>query len=79
MVIREVNRVQHKTLEERVYEELVRLIAGAALPPGAQLDEQELAAGLGVSRTPVRAALARLVHEGLVVTVPYRVMVVLRF
>ncbi|MGH2353184.1 MAG: GntR family transcriptional regulator [Chloroflexota bacterium] len=79
MAIRDVTPVQHKTLEERVYEELVRLIADAALEPGAQLDEQELATGLGVSRTPLRAALARLVQEGLVVTVPYRGTFVRRF
>jgi DNA-binding GntR family transcriptional regulator len=79
MVVREVTRVQHKTLEERVYEELVRLIADATLEPGAQIDEQDLADGLGVSRTPVRAALARLVYEGLVVTVPYRGTFVRRF
>jgi DNA-binding GntR family transcriptional regulator len=79
MAIREVTPVQHKTLEERVYEELVRLIASAALEPGAQIDEQALAAGLGVSRTPVRAALTRLVYEGLVVTVPYRGTFVRRF
>jgi DNA-binding GntR family transcriptional regulator len=70
--LRDVNRVEHKTLEERVYEELVRLIADATLAPGTQIDEQALAAGLGVSRTPLRAALARLVQEGLALTVPYR-------
>jgi DNA-binding GntR family transcriptional regulator len=79
MVAREVTRVQHKTLEERVYEELVRLIADASLEPGTQLDEQELAAGLGVSRTPLRAALSRLVQEGLAVAVPYRGTFVRRF
>ena len=31
-----------------------------------RLDEKRLAAALGVSRTPVRQALARLEHEGLV-------------
>jgi DNA-binding GntR family transcriptional regulator len=37
-----------------------------------RLDEKELAAGLGVSRTPVRHALARLEQEGLVRIVPRR-------
>lgn len=37
-----------------------------------RLDEKELAADLGVSRTPVRHALARLEHEGLVRIVPRR-------
>jgi DNA-binding GntR family transcriptional regulator len=37
-----------------------------------RLDEQRLATALGVSRTPVREALARLEHEGLVQIVPRR-------
>ena len=40
------------------------------LPPGAPVRDQELAARLGLSRTPVREALARLVDEGLVETKP---------
>ena len=37
-----------------------------------RLDEKQLAAGLGVSRTPVRESLARLEQEGLVEIVPRR-------
>ena len=37
-----------------------------------RLDEQRLATALGVSRTPVRGALARLEHEGLVQIIPRR-------
>jgi DNA-binding GntR family transcriptional regulator len=39
---------------------------------GLRLDERQLAAKLGVSRTPIREALARLEHEGLVENVPRR-------
>lgn len=39
-------------------------------PPGAALREEELAGHSGVSRTPVREALHRLVREGLVEHVP---------
>ena len=42
-----------------------RIIAGW-LPPGARLYEVPLAAELGISRTPVREALARLAEEGLI-------------
>lgn len=43
-----------------------------------RLDEKSLAASLGVSRTPVRAALARLEHEGLVEIIPRRGVRVVR-
>jgi DNA-binding GntR family transcriptional regulator len=48
--------------------------------PGAdlRLDEQRLADSLGVSRTPVRQALARLDHEGLVKIVPRRGVLIVR-
>jgi DNA-binding GntR family transcriptional regulator len=43
-----------------------------------RLDEQSLATALGVSRTPVRQALARLEHEGLVQIVPRRGVFIVR-
>lgn len=41
------------------------LILSGELPPGARIAEVALAERLGVSRTPVRAALLRLEQEGL--------------
>jgi DNA-binding GntR family transcriptional regulator len=43
-----------------------------------RLDEKTLAADLGVSRTPVREALARLEHEGLVRIMPRRGVYIVR-
>jgi DNA-binding GntR family transcriptional regulator len=43
-----------------------------------RLDEQRLATALGVSRTPVREALARLEHEGLVRIMPRRGVSIVR-
>jgi DNA-binding GntR family transcriptional regulator len=48
---------------ERAYQEIRSRILTGALPPGAQLKEEELADVCGVSRTPVRDALRRLEAE----------------
>ena len=53
-----------------VYVALRDAIVAAELEPGRQLSENELAARLGVSRTPVREALQRLREERLVAVVP---------
>lgn len=57
---------------EQVYRVLRGKIEDGALPPGEQLADGELAEELGVSRTPVREALRRLVDQGAVETVPGR-------
>ena len=49
---------------------LRRAIVGAELEPGRRLSENQLAELIGVSRTPVRDALARLRDERLVAIVP---------
>ena len=54
-------------ISERVYEDLREQILDWTLPPGVPLGEVELASRLGVSRTPLRAALSRLVADGLAV------------
>ncbi len=46
------------------------LIVSGELPPGDRLSEPSVAERLGASRTPVRAALARLAEEGLVEPIP---------
>jgi len=62
-----------------IYEELRRQILTLQLKPGAQLDEVSLAAQFGVSRSPVRDALARLISEGLVTILPNRTTLVTPF
>jgi DNA-binding GntR family transcriptional regulator len=54
-------------------------ILKGALPPGARLQQDRLAAELRVSRQPVREALRRLQAEGLVVQLPQRWMAVQTF
>ena len=55
-----------KSREEEVYLKLEEEILGGQLKRGDALTEMSLSARLGVSRTPVRAALHRLAEEGLV-------------
>jgi DNA-binding GntR family transcriptional regulator len=53
-----------------VYDALREAIVTAELEPGQQVSENEIADKLGVSRTPVREALARLRDDQLVQIVP---------
>jgi DNA-binding GntR family transcriptional regulator len=54
----------------QIYALLRDAIVSAELAPGRQLSENELAALLGVSRTPIREALQRLRDDRLVEIVP---------
>ncbi len=70
-----------KTLTAQAYEALRSAIAAMPIYDGhhdGHLDERALAASLGISRTPVREALLRLEHEGIVHTVPRRGVYVIR-
>lgn len=61
---------------DRAYATLLDEIQGGMLAPGAVLGEVEQSTRLGVSRTPLREALARLAADGLVVQQSPRVTVV---
>jgi len=54
-----------RTVAERVFDALRAAIVDGELPPGSPLTEVEQASRLGVSRTPVREAFARLIAAGL--------------
>lgn len=63
------------SLKDRTYDALKETIAGINIYEGTgepRLDERQLSEDLGVSRTPVREAIARLEQEGLVHIVPRR-------
>lgn len=57
---------------ERAYEKIRREILDGTHVPGTMLGEAALASSLGVSRTPVRVALARLQDEGWITVYPKR-------
>lgn len=54
-----------ENLEEFVYRSLIEMVMGNKLTPGDHILETEIAKFFGISRTPVRQALERLVLEGL--------------
>ncbi|AVT29401.1 MULTISPECIES: GntR family transcriptional regulator [unclassified Plantactinospora] len=64
--------IDRRLLRDDVYHRLRDVIVDGSLAPGEQLRDVELAAWLGVSRTPVREALLRLAEAGLVVARPGR-------
>src|SRR5215470_20083861 len=61
-----------ENLSGQVYNQIKTLILGNEILPGQKLHHQELSERLGVSRTPVREALTRLVQEGYVSFLPNR-------
>jgi GntR family transcriptional regulator of vanillate catabolism len=66
----------HSSQAVRALLKLRELILGGELKPGERVPELPLVDRLEVSRTPLRAALARLAEEGLLVAIPtggYRV------
>ncbi|WP_202873836.1 GntR family transcriptional regulator [Kribbella speibonae] len=60
------------TAADRAHAGIKDGIIKAKYPPGSMLSENELAAELEMSRTPVRSALARLQDEGWVTIYPQR-------
>jgi DNA-binding GntR family transcriptional regulator len=63
-------RLEHPNLTDRVYRVLKDRILSQQIEVGTRLRDEELAAQLGVSRTPVREALMYLSQEGLVEVYP---------
>ena len=64
--------IQRKALYQQVAERLRARIYDHQLRPGDAIDEKELCAAFGISRTPLREALKVLHTEGLVELIPNR-------
>ncbi|GEM82112.1 GntR family transcriptional regulator [Meiothermus hypogaeus] len=64
-------------LREQAYSRIKQLILDEEFPPNSFLSERGLAERLGMSKTPVRLAIARLEHEGYVRVSPQQGIVVL--
>ena len=82
VVVRRVDRASGSagkiTRAEELRLQLADEIVRGALPPGAPLDETDIARRFSVSRTPVREALRQLAASGLVETRAHRGAVVAR-
>ena len=68
----------HARLAEYAYNAIRNEILAGKIGPAGRLVQDELAQRLGISRTPVREAIVRLEHEGLVTLIPRRGAVVNR-
>ncbi|TCO48131.1 GntR family transcriptional regulator [Actinocrispum wychmicini] len=66
-----IGRLDRALLRERALGAIRRAIVTGELAPGTPVKDMELASRLGLSRTPVREALATLVDEGLIETKPH--------
>jgi DNA-binding GntR family transcriptional regulator len=64
--------VTQELLSDKVYVLVRRAILDGTQAPGSRLVESEIARSLGVSQAPVRDAIKRLAHEGLVTSLPRR-------
>ena len=67
-----LNMNAYLPLRDVVFNTLREAILKGELQPGERLMELQLAAKLGVSRTPIREAIRMLEQEGLAVTIPRR-------
>ena len=60
----------HKNTSDAVATAVRHMIVDGELTAGERINEVHLSQQLGVSRTPLREALARLAHEGALETIP---------
>ena len=63
-------------LQDQAYDRIKELIQAGTYPPGTFLSERKLSRDLGMSKTPIRAALTRLDIEGFVAVSPQQGIVV---
>ena len=61
-----------QNLTDQTYDILKNMILRRSLAPSEKIHEKEISKKIGVSRTPLRAALVRLESEGLVKILPRR-------
>lgn len=70
------NRRPTESVSQQTYQALFDLIANRQLEPGDVIEERKLAERFDVSRTPMRAAISRLLGEGILQQLPNGLLVV---
>lgn len=73
----DVEELPRRLLKQRAYDVIKQQIQENELAAGTFLSERQLASQLGMSKTPVKAALERLESEGFVAVSPQQGIVVL--
>lgn len=74
-----VTRITRVTLHDAVLNQIRDMIIDGTLGPGQRINEGQVGAALGVSRTPLREAIKTLASEGLVEILPAKGAIVRRF
>jgi DNA-binding GntR family transcriptional regulator len=74
-----VTPIARMTLHDAVLNQLRDMIIEGQLAPGTRINEGQVGASLGVSRTPLREAIKTLASEGLVEIIPAKGAIVRRF
>jgi DNA-binding GntR family transcriptional regulator len=67
---------RHKSAADFATAAIRQMILTGELPPGARVDQNEMAASLDISRHPVRQAIERLAERGFVISRPHKSVVV---
>lgn len=65
-----IGKLRQESLAQQAFQEVKAAILSGAVKPGTTLSEIELAEAMGISRTPVREALAMLRSAGLIESIP---------
>lgn len=64
--------MKRRILSEEVYECLMKMILSMELKPSEKIPEEKIAKQFGCSRAPIREAMKRLAHEGIITIYPNR-------
>lgn len=64
------------TAADQAYSYIINALTDGTMLPGMRVREAEMASVIGISRTPIREALNRLINEGLVSNDPRRGLII---